>query len=1021
MNRRGMIGGLLVVALVALVAVLVSSGGGGGRDTEITKGEPFAGGSPVTRDLASITGEQRYLDRHPEVERGLEQQASAEEAAREQAGGEQAGGEEAAGGEAAGEPGAAEGDQEEESGEQAEQAGEEPVGEEESEGPTPAAPGDAPLETDIGEKPEPGEGTGHTKQPATAVPQARTGRAAIGPRSSLSEGTSFLGADSNDSGFIPPDSMGAVGPSQILVFVNGRVRLFDKQGNPDPNLDVTDTAFWAPVRDGHQVTDPGVEYDRLSQRWIISGINTRSADNRVMLAVSDGPTLTDQTSFDYFEFDAGDPLPGPARFADYPQLAVDNNAIYVGVNEFTSSSGSFAGTSLYVIRKSSVIGPTPSIVVTGFRTVAGALGQGPDSPQPATTADPAVGSGYVVGPDNQLTNRLDVLRVTDPGGTPSITASPLQITIPATALPLPVPAQGTTGGLDALDDRYFEAMIAKGPDGSDTLWTAQNIRVNASGVGSGSGDRDAARWYQLGNLGTDPPTIVQSGTLFDTAGSNPRFFWMPSIAMNGQGHASLNASTAGNGRRAEVAGSGRLATDPLNTTEAFDLIQSSNSGYNLGASAPRRWGDFSQTVVDPTDDQTFWTFQEYTSAQNVWGLRVIQLKAPPPAVPADVSPDAVPIDTDPHTVTITGIATAGEGFFDNTDPGPPYPDYQHISATVGNGVVVNGVTFTDRTHVTLDLDTSAATPGFASITITNPDGQSATCSHALIVGSDTTPAATPTPQGTSPPSPANNNNPTVFGSGADCGSDVSVYADDPTCLTTPVMSGSATAFASPGVPVSVAEDSTTDFYAKATSVANVDSACSSTAAHYVEDSTRPTVSVNSGPTGTITDPSPTFTFSGSDSVGPVTFRCSIDPGTPSFRACSGPGNSDTPVSPLADDSYTFRVQATDGAGNSSVATRAFSVQVPNPPPPPAPGPPDTRITKGPKKTRKARSKFKFTSTDPAATFQCRVDKRKFAACTSPFTTPKLRPGRHRFQVRAVGAGGTDATLAVRKFRVLPPS
>ena len=151
--------------------------------------------------------------------------------------------------------------------------------------------------------------------------------------------------------------------------------------------------------------------------------------------------------------------------------------------------------------------------------------------------------------------------------------------------------------------------------------------------------------------------------------------------MNGQGHASLNASTAGNGRRAEVASSGRLATDPLGTTEAFDLIQSSNNGYNLGSSAPRRWGDFSQTVVDPTDDQTFWTFQEYTSAQNVWGVRVIQLKAPPPAVPQDASPDQVPIDTDPHPVTITGIPTGGAGFFDTTNPGPPYPDYEHITAT----------------------------------------------------------------------------------------------------------------------------------------------------------------------------------------------------------------------------------------------------------------------------------------------------------------------------------------------------
>ena len=1015
MKRRTVLAGLLIVALAALLVALVRSGSGGEGAAEITEGKPFNGNSPVTRSVAWIAAQQRHLDQHPEIERRLEREAAMAEAAREEAAGEQAAGEE---GEAT----------TGEAGEGSEEHGE-PAGEEEAAGGAEAegehlvlkaAAGDAPVETDIREKPEPGEETGPSRRAATPAPQARIGRSAIGPRSSLSEGTSFLGADSNVSGFIPPDSMGAVGPTQVLVFVNGRMKLYDKQGTPDPNLDVTDLAFWAPVRDNRQVTDPGVEYDRLSQRWIISGINVQSTDNRVMIAVSDGPTLTNQSSFDYFSFDQSDPLPpGPARFADYPQLAVDNNAIYVGVNEFTSSSGSFAGTSVYVIRKSSVIsGMMNPIFVTGFRTLANAVGQGPDSPQPATTANPNVAEGYVVGPDNQIANRIDVRRITDPGGTPGISPN-LVVPIPVTAQPLPVPAQGTTGGLDALDDRLFEAMIARGPDGTDSLWTAHNIRVNASGIGSANGDRDAARWYQLGDLGPpDPPTLVQSGTLFDTAASNPRYFWMPSIAMNGQGHASLNTSTAGNGRRAEVAGSGRLASDPLNTTQAFDVIQSSNNGYNLGASAPRRWGDFSQTVVDPTDDQTFWTFQEYTSAQNVWGVRVIQLKAPPPAVPADASPNSVLIDTDPQPVAITGIPTAGAGFFDTTDFGPPYPDYEHLSATVGNGVVVNSVTLTDPTHLTLDLDTSGATPGFAPITITNPDGQSTTCSHALIVGSDATPAATPSPQATSPPSPANNNSPTVFGSGADCGSDVSIYADDPTCTDPPLVTDSATAFASPGIPVSVADNTSTDFYAKATSVANVPSACSTTAATYVEDSIPPQVSVNSGPTGTTADQTPTFTFSGSDAVGPVTFRCSLDTGTASFSACSGPGNSDTPSSPLADGFYTFRVRASDAAGNSSVATRSFSVLVPQPQP--TPTAPETTINKGPKKTRKARPKFRFSSNDPSASFQCKLDKRQFVACASPFTTPKLRPGKHKLQVRAIGAGGVDPSPAVRKFRVLPP-
>jgi hypothetical protein len=233
------------------------------------------------------------------------------------------------------------------------------------------------------------------------------------------------------------------------------------------------------------------------------------------------------------------------------------------------------------------------------------------------------------------------------------------------------------------------------------------------------------------------------------------------------------------------------------------------------------------------------------------------------------------------------------------------------------------------------------------------------------------------------------------------------------------MTGSATAFASPGIPVSVADNSSTAFYAKATSVANVSSACSTNPVTYVEDSTPPTVSVDSGPTGTIADQTPTFTFSGSDAIGPVSFQCSIDTGTQSFRACSGPGDSDTPTSALADGSYTFRVRATDAAGNSAVATRAFSVATPQPPPPPSP--PETTITKGPKKTRKTRPKFKFTSDEPGATFQCQLDKGQFAPCTSPFKPPKLRPGKHKLKVRAIGTGGTDSTPAVRKFQILPPS
>lgn len=604
----------------------------------------------------------------------------------------------------------------------------------------------------IREKPEPGRGV--SKLPDAPQPPLPASREAVAePASAFAAGTSFLGAQFSESGFIPPDSMGSVGPTQVLVGVNGRIKSFDKQGNPGA-LDVDDLNFWTSVRDGLDVTDPGVEYDRLSERWIISAINFDSTDdtfvnNRVMIAVSSGPTITDSSSFTFFFFDQGDPPPAgdSTLFADYPQLGVDKNAVYVGVNQFTST-GSFSKTSAFVVQKSSVLGAGP-IVVTAFRGLAVGVGPGPFSPQPAQSMDPNVSEGYIVGVDNQVFNQLDIRRISDPGGTPTISAN-LTIAVPPTSFPMDVPAQGTSTSLDALDDRLFEAMLARDPSGALSLWTAHNIEVNSSGVASPSGGRDGSRWYQLGTLSTTP-SLTQSGTLFDSAASSPRYFWIPSIAANGQGHASLNTSTAGSGRFAEVASSGRLDSDPLGATEAFDITQTSSSTYNLGSGTVKRWGDYSQTVVDPTDNMTFWTFQEYANATDSWGVRVIQLKAPPPATPSAASPSNIPPGQPSVSVEITGTSVNGSGFFDPGPDtgGPGFPN--HISASVSGGVGVNSITNTDPTHVTLDLDTTAAPIGLKEVTITNPDGQALAGSNLLGVGVGPTPPAPPAPGETIPP------------------------------------------------------------------------------------------------------------------------------------------------------------------------------------------------------------------------------------------------------------------------------
>ena len=81
-------------------------------------------------------------------------------------------------------------------------------------------------------------------------------------------------------------------------------------------------------------------------------------------------------------------------------------------------------------------------------------------------------------------------------------------------------------------------------------------------------------------------------------------------------------------------------------------------------------------------------------------------------------------------------------------------------------------------------------------------------------------------------------------------------------------------------------------------------------------------------------------------------------------------------------------------------------------------PPQTQITKKPKKkSTKRKAKFKFTSDEANSTFQCKLDRKAFKACSSPYKK-RVKRGRHKFQVRAIDpAGNVDPTPAKYRWKV----
>jgi hypothetical protein len=568
-------------------------------------------------------------------------------------------------------------------------------------------------------------------------------------------GTSFTGATLADTSAYPPDSMGAVGPAQFIVAVNGRIRSFNKNtGAADGLLNVDTDVFFnsvmTPPVTNNFTSDPRIRYDRLSGRWFIIMIDvpgkTGNLPDRVMIVVSDSAVITASTAwtFFYFQHDTVGPAGDTGLFADYPTLGIDAKALYIGVNLFGTRGvkTSFSNTSVFVVRKSSILGNGP-IVVTAFRDLIphGNAG-GPFTPHGVDNYDPAATEGYIIGVNSRFYGLLELRRISDPGGASISISDNISISIALNGPTINVPHLGNTGGtagyLDGLDYRLLSAHVRNG-----RLWTSANMGVDNNGTRTLTATRNGVRWYELAGIGTgQTPGVRQFGTLFQPSPSNTsdqRSYWMGTVMVSGQGHVAGGCSAAGASEYVNAATFGRLVNDPTNIMRMPLLYTSSSTAYNprdRDGNPINRWGDYSYTCLDPDDDMTMWTIQEFCDAANSYGVRVVKLIAPAPATPINCNPAIVSSDTTLN-VLLTGASDGKTGFF---DPGAGFSN--RISAAVsGSGVSVNTVSYTDPTHLTLNLTIApGAATGTRTITVTNPDGQSASSvSGILTIGGGNSP------------------------------------------------------------------------------------------------------------------------------------------------------------------------------------------------------------------------------------------------------------------------------------------
>jgi hypothetical protein len=159
----------------------------------------------------------------------------------------------------------------------------------------------------------------------------------------------------------------------------------------------------------------------------------------------------------------------------------------------------------------------------------------------------------------------------------------------------------------------------------------------------------------------------------------------------------------------------------------------------------------------------------------------------------------------------------------------------------------------------------------------------------------------------------------------------------------------------------------------------------------------PAPSIAGGPATPTNQTSASFVFS--DSAPNLDFSCRLDDGA--FRQCVSPAT----YTGLADGAHTFRVRATDGAGNTGpAAIYSWTVDTVAP---------DTAISSAPATaSNTASAAFAFTSTEGGSSFSCSLDGGAFAPCAPPQTYGALANGAHAFRVQATdAAANTDSSPA----------
>ena len=497
----------------------------------------------------------------------------------------------------------------------------------------------------------------------------------------LPPGVTFDGIADADNGaafgglFNPSDENIGVGPNDIVQATNLLFRIYSKTGAPKTAPKLISALFkkLGGVCATTDRGDPIVLHDRQADRWILSQFNFRSqtaAPFHECIAVS---TSSDPAG-SYYMYDF---ITVGNEFPDYPKIGTWPDGYYMTVNQFHAPALSFNGTGCYAFDRNKMLVGDPSAGLIYFNlnltnNPEGIFAMQP-SDQDSLTPPPAgapnvfayeISDEYEVAPNNVDGLRLFNFHadfVTPANSTFKVrTESPILVA-PYDArdpngrgdVKQPPPANLATDSLDSIGYHLMYRWQYRNNGGNESLVGACTVNVSGVNPVNRAAYQAGVRYFQLKKTAPGDPYVLFDSTTFSPDANNPATGlnrWLPSAALDNQGNLAVSYSVSSTTVFPSIRYAGRDFNVPGGLTGEQTLFagtgpQADQPGQTSGGN---RWGDYQSLVIDPSDDCTFWTTNQYlnvpTGSQFNWRTRIGSFKFSTCTAPA--------------TGTLTGTITA---------------------------------------------------------------------------------------------------------------------------------------------------------------------------------------------------------------------------------------------------------------------------------------------------------------------------------------------------------------------------